>query len=344
MVESAQVLQVLRLIKDPELEDDLVSLGFISGIDPGDQKVTIHFNPDTLDCPFLDRLKNEIRREVSKIEGIQEVEVLISGDAQNSLADKGHLPFGEIEHLNHIHKIIAVTSGKCRVRKCLVTGLLAIKLNRTGARVGILDTDITGRNICKMFFSDRPTARFTPRAMLPAQTASGIKVMSLSVLLQNNPDALDYHSPSVIQKIRELLSNVLWGDLDYLIVDMPPGSSDAPAVILQSLAVDGVILVTSPQDLDGLMVKKAATLVQQSGTRILGLVENMSYFQAPESDLTYEVFGPSHIDATAKSLQVPVLARIPVDPGIAVLCDQGKVEECRIPVFEEIGPWLTQNV
>ena len=343
MIEQSEIFQELSKIMDPELERDIVSLEFISAIDIQQEKVIIHFRPDTITCPILDRLVSEIKQVVLQVRDVKQVDILIENIRRVTPLERGELPFGGIGHLNKINKVIAVMSGKCRARKCMVSSLIAIYLRKAGYQVGLLDTDMTDRNICKMFFPQRPSPQFSPRAMLPAVTASGIKMMALSVHLPDNSAELNYYSPLVMQKTRELYTNVFWGDLDYLIVDMPSGIYEGPQEMLRSLNVNGVILVTSPHDLDGLVVKNTAALVKKTEIRILGLVENQSDLDKSDNEFADVVFTPGHLNATAKSLEIPVLGRIPVESGIATLCDQGRIEECKVPAFEDIAHWIIKN-
>jgi Mrp family chromosome partitioning ATPase len=231
-------------------------------------------------------------------------------------------------------------SGKGGVGKSLVTGLLAVSLRRKGYRVGILDADITGPSIPKMFFAGRPEISYTPRAILPPVSSTGIKVMSINLLLKNDDDAIVWRGPLVAKAIKQFWTDTLWADLDYFIVDLPPGTSDAPLTVMQSLPMSGILLVTSPQGLAGMVVRKAANMATQIGVPILGIVENMSFFRAPDTGNEYEIFGPSHADETANALEIPVLARLPIDSNIAILCDQGKVEECQIPEFNAVTAWI----
>lgn len=340
MAEQSAIIQALHNVKDPELEQDIVALHFISGIDLHKQKVVIHFQPDTLACPLLDSFVSEIKQAVLQVNGITDVEVVLENAADREAPDKGELPFGGIEHLNHLQKVIAVMSGKGGVGKSLVAGLLAVYLKRSGYRVGILDADITGPSIPKMFFEERPEMAYTPRAILPTITKTGIKVMSINLLLPNEEDAVVWRGPLVGRAIKQFWTDTLWGNLDFLIVDLPPGTSDAPLTVMQSLPMSGVLLVTSPQDLAGMVVRKAANMVQQIGIPILGLVENMSFFKAPDTGKAYEIFGPSHAEATSKTLSVPILARLPIEASIAIKCDQGKAEECQMPEFEAVAEWI----
>jgi Mrp family chromosome partitioning ATPase len=340
MLEKSVIIKALHQIKDPELDQDIVALKFIKEIDLQDDKVNIHFQPDTLACPLIDWLVSEIKQTVLKIEGVQDVNVIVDEPEQKKPVEQADMPFGGIEHLNHVQKVVAVMSGKGGVGKSLVTGLLAVHLQRAGYRVGILDADITGPSIPKMFFKNQPEVSYTPRAILPVITQTGIKIMSINLLLPNEDQAVVWRGPLVGRAIKQFWTDTLWGNLDFLIVDLPPGTSDAPLTVMQSLPMSGVVLVTSPQDLAGMVVRKAASMANQIGIPLLGLVENMSFFKAPDTGKKYEVFGPSHADETAQALKVSILARLPIDSNITSLCDQGKVEECQMAEFDAISEWI----
>lgn len=339
MIQKAVILQALRDVKDPELERDIVSLNFVADVVIEENKVTVHFRPDTMKCPLLDHFRSEIQQAVLKVDGVQKVDVVID-QSQGKEPVQSDKEFGGIQDLNHVKKVIAVMSGKGGVGKSLVTGLLAVSLRKAGYRVGILDADITGPSIPKMFFENRPEVSYTPRAIIPSVSSTGIKVMSINLVLKNEEDAVVWRGPLVGRAIKQFWTDTLWDALDFLIVDLPPGTSDAPLTVMQSLPMSGILLVTSPQDLAGMVVRKAANMTNQIGIPILGIVENMSYFKAPDTGTEYEIFGPSHVEETAKALNIPVLARLPIDSSIAVRCDQGKVEDCQIPEFKAVVDWL----
>jgi Mrp family chromosome partitioning ATPase len=187
-----------------------------------------------------------------------------------------------------------------------------------------------------MFFRERPPIETSPTAFIPPQTSTGVRVMSINLLLESERQAVIWRGPLIGRAIQQFWNDVLWGRLDYLIVDLPPGTSDAPLTVLQSLPQSGVVLVTSPQDLAGMVVRKAAMMAFDLGVPILGLIENMSYFVCPDCAGQHEVFGPSHAGDTARDLGVPLLGRLPIDPAIAVLCDQGRVEEYAGEAFRPI--------
>jgi hydrogenase maturation protease len=339
VIQKVTILEVLRSVKDPELERDIVSLNFIADVKINENNVIIHLRPDITKSPQLDQLTSEIKQKVLQLEGVQKVEVVVDQPRQDEPV-QAEQEFGGVQDLNHVKKVIAVMSGKGGVGKSLVSGLLAVTLRRKGYRVGILDADITGPSIPKMFFDGRPEVSYSSRAMLPPVSSTGIKVMSINLLLKNEEDAVIWRGPLVGRAIKQFWTDTLWADLDYFIVDLPPGTSDAPLTVMQSLPMSGILLVTSPQGLAGMVVRKAANMASQVGVPLLGIVENMSFFKAPDTGNEYEIFGPSHADETANSLDIPVLARLPIDSNIAVLCDQGKVEECQVPEFDAVTAWI----
>ncbi len=244
-----------------------------------------------------------------------------------------------------IARTIPVMSGKGGVGKSLVTALLAIGLRRKHYRVGILDADITGPSIPKLFGLHEPLSiqadpvKTTPQGkpqplMTPAITRSAIEVVSANLLTDREDTAMIWRGPIVASVIRQFYEQVLWSELDFLLVDLPPGTSDAPLTVVQSLSIDGVVLVTMPQALATMIVRKAANLVHQLKKPVLGIVENMSYFDAPDTGQRYEIFGPSYAQRVAELAQAPVLARIPIDPLKARLADEGRIEELDDPICD----------
>jgi ATP-binding protein involved in chromosome partitioning len=223
------------------------------------------------------------------------------------------------------------------VGKSLVTGLLATSLRRLGHKVGILDADMTGPSIPKMFFQNGARPEASPFALLPPRTQTGIAIMSINLLLESEDQAVIWRGPLISNAIKQFWTDVLWGDLDYLLVDLPPGTSDASLTVLQSLPMSGVVLVTSPQSLAGMVVRKAAHMVRDLGVPILGLLENMSYFVCPETGSHHEIFGPSNPEVFASELGMQFLGCLPIDPVITTLCDQGEVERYPGDLFEPIA-------
>jgi Mrp family chromosome partitioning ATPase len=257
-------------------------------------------------------------------------------EAHHASTDAPQEEKGAAEDLNEIQRVIAVMSGKGGVGKSLVSGLLAVALCREGHRVGILDADITGPSIPKMFFPNGARLGMSPVGPMPPKTKSGIKVMSINLLLEQEDMAVIWRGPLVSGAIKQFWGHIFWGVLDYLIVDLPPGTSDASLTVMQSLPMSGIVLVSSPQGLAGMVVRKAARMAQQMRTPMLGLIENMSYFECPDTGKRYEIFGPSHAAETAQRIGVPFLGRLPIDPEIAKLCDAGRIEEYAAEAFVSI--------
>ena len=227
--------------------------------------------------------------------------------------------------LSHIKKVIAVASGKGGVGKSTVTCALAAAMARQGKAVGILDADITGPSIPKAF-GIHTRAEGSDIGLFPAQTAGGIRLMSLNLLTENETDPMVWRGPMIAGLVSQFWTDVVWGDLDYLFVDMPPGTGDVPLTVFQSLPVDGVVVVTSPQDLVSMIVTKAVNMANLMNIPVLGLVENYSFYRCPDCGGEHPIFGESHLDALAAGLGVPVLSRLPIDPAIARAMDEGAIE------------------
>ncbi|KPK81236.1 MAG: hypothetical protein AMS25_07430 [Gemmatimonas sp. SM23_52] len=222
--------------------------------------------------------------------------------------------------------VLAVMSGKGGVGKSSVAGLLARALQRRALKVGILDADITGPSIPRLF-GVHHAPEGGEEGVLPPESATGIKLMSINLMLQSEDQPVVWRGPLVSRAIQQFWEQVVWGDLDYLVVDLPPGTSDAALTVMQSLPLDGIILVTTPQDLAGMVVRKAANMAKHLGVPLLGLVENMSHIDCPECGARIEAFGPSRAEVTARHARIALLGRIPLDPRLAVMCDAGNIEE-----------------
>ena len=333
MVTETEVRRALAQVQDPELRRSIVDLGMVRDLRVTDGKVAFTLALTTLACPLKDQIERNARLAVLALPGIQSVDIRLG---EMTAQEKARLHGGEqheglAEKLNHVKHVIAVMSGKGGVGKSLVAGLLATSLRRSGYQVGVLDADITGPSIPKMFFPNGARPGASPVAILPAETRTGIRVMSINLLLESEDQAVIWRGPLISGAIRQFWTEVLWGELDYLVVDLPPGTSDASLTVLQSLPMSGVVLVTSPQNLAGMVVRKAAQMVGQVGVPLLGLVENMSYFVCPDTGKQYEIFGPSHAEEMAAQLGLPFLGRLPIDPKVATLCDAGQIEfyRCR---------------
>lgn len=224
-----------------------------------------------------------------------------------------------------IKKVIGVISGKGGVGKSLVSGMMAVEMRRREYNVGILDADITGPSIPKMF-GLKTRALGSELGILPVESRTGIKVMSVNLLLEHETDPVVWRGPVIAGTVTQFWTDVVWGDVDYLFVDMPPGTGDVALTVFQSLPVDGIIVVASPQDLVSMIVEKAVKMANMMNIPILGLVENMSYFTCPDCGKKISVFGESHIDEIAAAHKLPVLGKLPIDPGLAKQCDMGVIE------------------
>ena len=341
MLTEERVIDALREVMDPELRRSLVELGMVKDVEIEGSQVRFTLALTTLACPLKDQIVSEARAAVLALEGAEAVDIeLAEMTAEEkkrigigSSADEG----GIAEHLNDIQRVVAVMSGKGGVGKSLVSSLLAVALRRHGERVGVLDADITGPSIPKMFFPDGARPGQSPLGILPAQTETGIKIMSINLLLPNEDEAVIWRGPLISGAIRQFWGDVFWGDLHWLIVDLPPGTSDASLTVIQSLPLSGIVLVSSPQDLAGMVVRKAASMAKRLGVPILGLVENMSYFVCPDTGKQHDIFGPSHAQETAHKLWVPFLGRLPIDPEIAKACDTGHIEDYPAEEFAPIA-------
>jgi Mrp family chromosome partitioning ATPase len=232
-----------------------------------------------------------------------------------------------------IKQVIAIMSGKGGVGKSLVTGLLAVSLRRKGLKVGILDGDITGPSIARMFGTKGQPNKSPNGGIEPLTSRGGIKVMSMNMFLENESDPVIWRGPMVSSALKQFYSDVDWGNLDYLLVDLPPGTSDAPMTVLQSLPVDGIVIVSSPQLLATMVVKKCINMVRQLKGIIVGVVENMSYFETPNGE-RYEIFGPSNGPELVDMTGAPLLAQLPIDPSLTTLCDAGRIEEYHAAAYE----------
>ena len=235
---------------------------------------------------------------------------------------------------SNIKKVIGIVSGKGGVGKSLVSCLLASRCQRAGLKVGILDADITGPSVPKSF-------GITSRAMqdetglLPTVTKTGVKMMSINLLLEDVNSPVVWRGPVISGVIEQFWTDVNWGELDYLFVDMPPGTGDVALTVFQSLPVDGIVIVSTPQDLVKMIVNKAFNMARLMNVPVLGLVENMSYYECPDGKKKLNIFGESQIDATAAELGVPVLAKLPINPDVARLVDEGRVEDIDCPELDE---------
>ena len=346
MITDEQVFNSLRQTLHPEFERSLVELGMIKDVSIHDGSVALTLALPFKEVPIKDELVQRVSEAVASLDADLEIKVKLvemnqkERAAFTAAAEGGPKP---AQAEGKIESVIAVLSGKGGVGKSSVAALLAVALHRRGERVGVLDADITGPSIPKMFGVHQPPA-MSPAGMLAAETDTGIKVMSINLLLPSEDDAVIWRGPLISNVIKQFWNDVVWGDLEYLIVDLPPGTSDASLTVMQSIPLSGVVLVTSPQGLAGMVVRKAAHMAQRMGAPILGLVENMSYAVCPKCGEEIYVFGPSQAMAVAQEFWTPVLGQLPLDPDLARCCDSGEIEAYAAESFAPIVDKVVESV
>jgi len=235
-----------------------------------------------------------------------------------SLLEKPH-------ECSDIKKVIAVVSGKGGVGKSLVTSMLAVSMNRMGYQTAVLDADVTGPSVPKEF-GIRRKAEATELGIMPIKTKTGIDIMSVNLILENDTDPVIWRGPIISGMVKQFWTDVMWGDVDYMFIDMPPGTGDVPLTVFQSLPVDGIVIVTSPQELVSMIVSKAVKMAEMMNIPVIGIVENMSYLECPDCHTRISVFGNSNIEQVAKQHKIQTTAKLPLNPAIAELCDKGMIE------------------
>ena len=232
----------------------------------------------------------------------------------------------QAQELSNIKNIIVVMSGKGGVGKSSFSSLIAVALQKKGFKVGILDGDITGPSIPKLF-GVKGLPEVSEYGAYPLKSKNGISIMSMNLMLQSEEEPVVWRGPVISGVIKQFWEEVVWGDLDYLVIDLPPGTGDAPLTILQSLPVNGVIVVTSPQDLSNMVVRKGIKMLEMMKIPVLGIAENMSYFECPDCGKKIDIFGESKVNETAQKYQVPLIGKFPLDPEVSRLGDLGQIED-----------------
>jgi len=311
MTIEEQIRESLKGVLVPGAKRSLEGLKLVREITVSNHKAEIILASTALNNGAQEWLKDKVLDVTSKLDEVKETEV-----SYIELKPK---------ELNEIHNVIAVMSGKGGVGKSLVASLIGLSLARHGYEVGILDADITGPSIPRIFgINSRPLGSNT--GILPVLSRAGIEIMSINLLLPNEDDAVIWRGPLIGKTITQFWEEVLWGKLDYLIVDLPPGTADASLTVMQTLPITGVIIVFTPQDLVEMIVRKAVNMAKQMGKSVLGVVENMSYLLLPDTGKRMELFGRSKGQKMAKLVGDPLLAQFPIDPELARLCDEGDIE------------------
>jgi Mrp family chromosome partitioning ATPase len=311
MATEEQVRASLEGLLIPGMMRSPLRMNLVRGINVRDSAVDVTLAAAALLPEAQDWLKQKVRDAAGRLEGVREINVSFTDEKPKDI--------------NRVKNVIAVMSGKGGVGKSLVTGLTAVALRRQGNEVGILDADITGPSIPRMFgVNGRPGGSDT--GLLPVPSRSGIELMSINLLLPGEDEAVIWRGPLIGRAITQFWEEVLWGELDYLIVDLPPGTADAPLTVMQSLPISGVIIVFTPQELTAMVVRKAVKMAHRMQKPILGVVENMSYLYVPEIDKKIEIFGKSRGEEMAQNAGAPFLGQLPIDPELARLCDEGNIE------------------
>lgn len=236
------------------------------------------------------------------------------------------IPKEQLNEFSRVKKVIGIVSGKGGVGKSLVTSMMASATNKRGFNTAVLDADITGPSIPRMFGIKEHALGDGKSHIFPCRSSNGIDIMSINLLLESDTDPVVWRGPVIAGVVKQFWTEVVWKDIDYMYVDMPPGTGDVPLTVFQSLPVDGIIVVTSPQSLVSMVVAKAVRMAELMNIPILGIVENMSYFTCPDCGCKIKVFGDSHVEEIATTYGIPLLARLPIDPAAAAACDSGKVE------------------
>jgi len=329
MVTEEQIRESLNGVLVPDIKRSLEGLNLVHEVTVSDQKVKITLASAALSSGVQDWVKTKSKEVIEKLPEVNKVEV----------------EFIEAKpaELNKIGHTFAVMSGKGGVGKSLIASLAAVALKRQGYEVGILDADITGPSIPKMFgITARPTG--SDSGILPVLSRSGIAVMSINLLLPSEDDAVIWRGPLIGNTIKQFGEQVLWGKLDYLIIDLPPGTADAPLTVMQSFPISGIIIVFTPQDLVEMIVRKAVNMAHKMEKTVLGVVENMSYFYVPEIDKKIEIFGKSRGEEMAQAAHAPLLGQLPIDPELARLCDEGNIERYDTEIMNSLSESLSQAI
>ena len=329
MATREQVEEALGEVLLLEPKRSLVELNMVRDIEVADGQVKVTLALTALSDAAKEAIQERVHSAIEKLPGVK-----------GAAIDLVELTPQELNQFGHV---IAVMSGKGGVGKSVVAALLAITLNRQGYQVGILDADITGPSIPMMFgLKARPMS--SESALMPVGTRSGIEVMSLNLLLPHEDDAVIWRGPLLAKAITQFWQDVVWGKVDYLIVDLPPGTADIPLTVMQTLSLSGVVIIFTPQDLAAMVVRKAVHMAQNMIVPIIGVVENMSYFLLPETGKRIDIFGQSKGEEMSQEAGAPLLGQLPIDPELARLCDSGEIERYNSEAFIAFSQALIQAI
>ena len=323
---------------DPEIHMNIIELNMVKDVKINESKVDVLIALTVAGCPLADTIKKDVKNEVMKFEEVNEVNVETTVMTKEELdglkitvqKNRGTQQ-SQDQLISRLEKkknenLIAVVSGKGGVGKSSITAILASELKRSGYNVGILDADVTGPSIAKIFGVTKRLMK-GKNGIIPAETESGLKLISVNLMLDNPEMPTVWRGPIINNLIRQLYTDVDWGDIDYLLIDLPPGTGDAPLTVFQSLPLSGIVLVSTPQDLSKMIVSKSANMAKMLKIPVLGLIENMSYLNCKHCGDKNFILGESRSEEFAERLDTELIARLPFETDIAELCDAGKIEE-----------------
>ena len=367
VLDKKAVMEALKPVMDPELNMSIVDLGMVKEIRVENDDVYVKIALTVAGCPLVDKIRTDVSAALKNASSVKiefgtmsekELEVVREKIRETSSIESKQIGAGEkkIPASNQqsvtgitkmsksgIRNIIAVASGKGGVGKSFATAILATEMVKRGYHVGVLDADITGPSMAKVFgLTERVSG--SPTGILPAQTKLGIKVISMNLVLEKPEDAVVWRGPILNSVIRQMYSDVDWGDLHFLLIDLPPGTSDSPLTVYQSMPVNGSVIITTPQDLALMIVKKAIRMAKTMKIPILGLIENMSYFSCPSCNERLSVFGRSKGEENSKDIGIPFLGVIPLDPEIPKLSDLGHIEDYSNPEIVSLVDKILENL
>ena len=323
---------------DPEIHMNIIELNMVKDVKINESKVDILIALTVAGCPLADTIKKDVRNELMKFEEVDEVNVeatVMTKEELDGLKITVQKNRGTQQSQDQLisklekkrnENLIAVVSGKGGVGKSSITAILASELKRSGHNVGILDADVTGPSIAKIFGVTKRLIK-GKNGIIPAETESGLKLISVNLMLDNPEMPTIWRGPIINNLIRQLYTDVDWGDIDYLLIDLPPGTGDAPLTVFQSLPLSGIVLVSTPQDLSKMIVSKSANMAKMLKISVLGLIENMSYLNCKHCGEKNFILGESRSEEFAERLGTELIARLPFETDIAELCDAGKIEE-----------------
>jgi Mrp family chromosome partitioning ATPase len=342
VVKKEQVMAALKQVMDPEIGRSIVELGMVREVQIDDTVVSVTIALTVPNCPLQDSIAQNAAEAVEAVGDELDVQIKLTSMTDEEkermmalLRQQRGQPEPEASiasQMNKVNSVVAVMSGKGGVGKSTAAALLASGLRRQGLRVGVLDADITGPSIPTVFgVHEAPT--MGPLGIVPPVSADGIKIMSINLMLKRKDDAVIWRGPLIAGAIKQFWNDVFWGDLDVLVVDLPPGTSDAALTVLQVLPVNGAVIVTSPQELADLVVRKAARMAEHMEVPILGILENMSYTRCPHCGERISLFGEGNAERMAENFNTRVLGKIPIDPELTKACDAGKVETYEFDAF-----------